>query len=87
MVSVAYGQGRVQGDRMRGMQTMHSPTSSMLLMYTIFSKISNLFDSNKPCILSMHNRKCENKMHRNRNRIGYKILSKICVKIIQKALK
>ena len=46
MVSVAYGQERIQGGKMRG---MHPPTSHFLNVFNVpvynFSIISNLFDS------------------------------------------
>ena len=46
---------------------MHPPTSHFKNVFGVglynFSIISNLFDSDKPYALSMHNRKCANKMH------------------------
>ena len=54
MVSVAYGQGRIQRSRMRD---MHLPTSYFQKYFNAynFSIISNLFDSCKPSALSTHN--------------------------------
>ena len=51
MVSVDYGQGRIQGVRMR---SMRPPTRhfQMFLMYTIFSIVSNPFNSSKSYALS-----------------------------------
>ena len=54
-----------------------------------FSVVSNLFNSNKPYVLSTHNRKRANKVHHigEALRIRFKNLNTICLKIIQKALK
>ena len=48
MVSVAYGQWRIQGVKTRG---MHPPTSYFQNVFDVqnFSLISNLFDSDRPC--------------------------------------
>ena len=45
-----------------GVCILYQPFSKMLLMY-YFYIISNLFDSDKPCALSTHNRKCANKIY------------------------
>ena len=60
MVSVAYGQERIKGDKMRG---MHPLTSHFQKLFDVhnFLAISNLFDSNKSYVLSTHNRKFEKK--------------------------
>ena len=61
MISVVYGQGQIQGTRMRDMHPPPAIFKNAFDVYT-FSMISNLFDSNKPYALSTHNRKCANKM-------------------------
>ena len=74
---------------MRGMHPLPAIFKVVLNVYN-FSIISNLFDSDKPSALSTHNRKCANKMHhilRSTQIIGSNNLNKICLKIIQNALK
>ena len=46
MIFVAYGHGRIQGDRMRG---MHPPPANFKNVFDVnnFSIILNLFDSDK----------------------------------------
>ena len=86
MVSVAYNQMQIQGV---GMRVMHSTLAIFKNAFDLynFSKILNLFDSDKPYILSTHNRKCANKIqHIWRSNQNYGIrsknLNKICVKIL-----
>ena len=47
---------------MRGMHPLPAIFKVVLDVYNFFI-ISNLFDSDKSYALSMHNRKCANKMH------------------------
>ena len=67
-------------------------TSHFLNVFDVynFSIISNLFDGDKLYVLSTHNRKCANKMQlylAKHSELESKNLIKICVIIIQKALK
>ena len=70
---------------------MRDPPASFKHVFDVynFSIISNIFDSDKPYALSTYNRKCANKMHHiwRSTQIRVKKLNKICVKIIQNALK
>ena len=75
-VAVAYGQGWIQGCKMRGMRILPPAILENVLMYTILFIISSLFDSKKPYAISTHNRKCVKKK-----------LNRIWLKIIEKALK
>ena len=60
MISVAYGQERIKGDKVRGMHLLTSHFQKLFDVHNFFV-ISNLFDSNKSYVLSTHNRKCEKK--------------------------
>ena len=66
MVSVDYGQGRIQGGRMMGMQLCILPPAIFKNAFDVslynFFIISNFFDSDKPYALRTYNRKCVNKM-------------------------
>ena len=63
MVSVVYGQGRIQGVGL-GVYTPHQPFLKMFLINRLqFLIIFNLFDNNAFYGLSTHNRKCANKMY------------------------
>ena len=62
MVSAAYGQGRIQGVKMRGTHLPPVIFRTVFDAYNFFI-VSNLFDSNKPYALSTHNRTCANKIH------------------------
>ena len=62
LVSIAYGQGRIQGVKMRDMHLPPVIFKTVFYAYN-FSIVSNLFDSNKPYPLSTHNRKCANKIY------------------------
>ena len=78
MVSVAYGQGRIQEDRKMG---IHLPIAIFKHVFDVynFSIISNFCDSNKP--LRTHNRKCANKMHhiwQNTHNQGQKFIQNLC---------
>ena len=62
MVSVANGQGRVQGVG-RGVCILPLAIFKNVFDIYNFSVISNLFENNKPYALGTHNEKCANKMH------------------------
>ena len=63
MVSVAYGQGRIQGGKIKGICILPPAIFKNIFDVYNFSVVTNLFDSDKPCALSTHNRKCPNKMN------------------------
>ena len=86
MVSVAYDHGRIQGGRMRGMHPPPAIFKNVVAIYNFFI-VWNLFDSDKFYALSTN--MCEQNasylaMHKA---IRSKNLNKICLKIIQNALK
>ena len=95
MVFVTYGQGRIQGGRMRG---MHPPTNHFQKYFCCKQFFHYLEPLRSIAIsltyaLSTHNGKCANKMHQllfgevAYSKLRSKNLNKICLKIIQKALK
>ena len=61
MVSVAYGQGLIQG---LGWEVSILLPAIFKIVFDVynFSITSNLFESDKPNALSTHNRKCARKM-------------------------
>ena len=86
MVSVAYGQGRIQGVGLRGICILPPAFFKNVFDEYNSSVIFKLFDNNKPYALSTRNQKCANKMHYTVAK-RVKKFNKICVKIIQNALR
>ena len=72
MVSVAYGQERILGVELE--VCIHPPAIFRNVFDAHnFSVILNLFDSNMPYALSMHNQNCAKKMHHIREAPGIKM--------------
>ena len=91
MACVAYGQGRIQGDRMRGMHASKAIFKNVFDEYN-FSIISNFCDSCKPYtpearIITV--KMCEQNASylAKLSKLGSKSLNKTCLKLVQKALK